>query len=271
MKPPSRPWRGLAAALTVGLAAGAVTFGLLRSAEAAPIGAGSYATTRPAGASPPTGCGSISTNPRTYVTANAPGRRGPHQRLVVVAAATSALDCAVLRAAARPPDVVRHARAGGLGVSYTTDGRDLRHRDRRRRVPLPYTQDFTARRRRPELARRQGRRLDRLDRHALLDRRRPHACRPRSATACRSSTPRSPAATRQLTVAGHADRVDQQRHTGSASPSTATTTSRYAPTGATWTVSGTTITLHAGRRGLLLRRACCRPRPARRPPTAPPG
>ncbi len=44
-------------------------------AEAATVGAGSYTETLPAGQKLPTGCGDISTNPRAFLTANAP--KGP--------------------------------------------------------------------------------------------------------------------------------------------------------------------------------------------------
>ncbi|MFF0308088.1 glycosyl hydrolase [Streptosporangium sp. NPDC004379] len=52
-----------------GLGAG---LGAARPAEAATVGAGGYADTLPAGRPLPTGCADLSTNPRRWVTANAP-------------------------------------------------------------------------------------------------------------------------------------------------------------------------------------------------------
>ena len=118
MKPHTR---GLAAALTVGLTAGALTFGMLRSAEAAPIGAGSYATTRPAGASAPVACPGVSANPRTYVTANAPAGAVPTNdwwsSLLYKRDNVGCQYSAPLHA--HPMSF--QPEAGGLGVSYTTD------------------------------------------------------------------------------------------------------------------------------------------------------
>ncbi|HEY0698422.1 MAG TPA: glycosyl hydrolase, partial [Micromonospora sp.] len=58
-------------------AAGALVAGrhgvvMTGSAEAGTVGAGSYADTLPPGRNLPTGCGNLSTNPRQYVTGNAP-------------------------------------------------------------------------------------------------------------------------------------------------------------------------------------------------------
>jgi endoglucanase Acf2 len=54
------------------MAAGLVGVVLSQSADAATVGAGSYTETLPAGASLPVGCAAMSTNPRQYLTANAP-------------------------------------------------------------------------------------------------------------------------------------------------------------------------------------------------------
>ncbi|MEU5910031.1 glycosyl hydrolase [Micromonospora sp. NPDC047527] len=72
MKPPvpHRRWV-LAATTALVLAVGGLTIPLTRAAEAAPVGAGSYTTT-PVGPLP-TGCGAMSSNPRQFATANAPG------------------------------------------------------------------------------------------------------------------------------------------------------------------------------------------------------
>ena len=69
--------RGLAAGVVIAMVAALFGFGVARSAEAATLGAGSYADTLPAGRSLPSGCGSVSTNPRQWVTANAPAGAVP--------------------------------------------------------------------------------------------------------------------------------------------------------------------------------------------------
>ncbi|GAA2190537.1 glycosyl hydrolase [Micromonospora lupini] len=76
MKPPvpHRRW-ALAAATALALVVGGLTIPVTRAAEAAPVGAGSYTTT-PVGALP-TGCGAMSSNPRQYATANAPAGAVP--------------------------------------------------------------------------------------------------------------------------------------------------------------------------------------------------
>ncbi|MFD6564202.1 glycosyl hydrolase [Micromonospora profundi] len=72
MKPPvpHRRW-ALAATTALALVVGGLAIPLTRAAEAAPVGAGSYTTT-PVGPLP-SGCGSMSSNPRQFATANAPG------------------------------------------------------------------------------------------------------------------------------------------------------------------------------------------------------
>jgi endoglucanase Acf2 len=62
--------RTLAVAGVAALAAGFLTFVVIQPAGAVPVGAGSYTTTQVGPL--PTGCGSLSTNPRQWVTANAP-------------------------------------------------------------------------------------------------------------------------------------------------------------------------------------------------------
>ncbi|MET8277994.1 glycosyl hydrolase [Micromonospora sp. NPDC005174] len=76
MKPPvpHRRW-ALAAATVLALVVGGLTIPVTRAAEAAPVGAGSYTTT-PVGALP-TGCGQMSSNPRQFATANAPAGAVP--------------------------------------------------------------------------------------------------------------------------------------------------------------------------------------------------
>ncbi|MBB2911320.1 endoglucanase Acf2 [Streptosporangium becharense] len=63
--------------MIVAVAAGLLGLGVVRSADAAVVGAGGYADTLPAGRSLPTGCGSVTTNPRQWVTANAPAGAVP--------------------------------------------------------------------------------------------------------------------------------------------------------------------------------------------------
>ncbi|MEV6522820.1 glycosyl hydrolase [Longispora sp. NPDC051575] len=65
-----KPSRILVATVGAALVAGTLTHVLSTGAQADPVGAGSYTTT-PAGPLP-TGCGTLSTNPRQFVTANAP-------------------------------------------------------------------------------------------------------------------------------------------------------------------------------------------------------
>ncbi|MFI6762514.1 glycosyl hydrolase [Micromonospora sp. NPDC050417] len=110
--------RVLASAATVALVVGGLTFAVPGGAGADPLGAGSYATTRPAGAAPPSGCADLSTNPRRYVTANAPAGAVPTNDWWS-SLLFKRLDCAYsepLHAHPASYDPV----AGGLGVSYTT-------------------------------------------------------------------------------------------------------------------------------------------------------
>ncbi|GAA1822079.1 hypothetical protein GCM10009682_47920 [Luedemannella flava] len=111
-------WRGLAAISAVTLVAAGAAVGLARSADAATVGAGSYTTTLPAGAALPTGCGSLSTNPRLYVTANAPAGPVPTNDWW-----SSILykrnDCAFGEPLHAHP-VSYDTLPGGLGFSYTT-------------------------------------------------------------------------------------------------------------------------------------------------------
>ena len=63
---------GFATTLVVALGAGAFAVAVSGDADAATVGAGSYTEALPAGAKLPTGCGNLSTNPRQYLTPNAP-------------------------------------------------------------------------------------------------------------------------------------------------------------------------------------------------------
>ncbi|MFP5282667.1 MAG: glycosyl hydrolase, partial [Actinomycetes bacterium] len=87
-------------------------------AQAATVGAGSYTTTLPAGAALPAGCGNLSTNPRAFVTANAP--QGP----VPTNDWWSSIlwkktDCAFGEPLHAHP-AAYDTYPGGLGISYTT-------------------------------------------------------------------------------------------------------------------------------------------------------
>ena len=89
-----------------------------QSADAATVGAGSYTTTLPAGASLPTGCGDLSTNPRQWVTDNAPKGAVPTNDWW-----TSILwkktDCSFGEPMLAHP-AAYDSYPGGLGISYTT-------------------------------------------------------------------------------------------------------------------------------------------------------
>jgi endoglucanase Acf2 len=105
------------AALVVGGVAGAVA-PERASAATATVGAGSYTTTLPAGAALPTGCGDLATNPRAFVTANAPTGAVPTNDWW-----SSILfkkwDCAFGEPMMAHPASYDTGR-NGLGVSYTT-------------------------------------------------------------------------------------------------------------------------------------------------------
>ena len=87
MKPPvpHRRW-ALAAATALALVVGGLAIPVTRAGRGRTRRRRQLHRPRPRSARCPSGCGAISTNPRQFVTANAPGRRRAHQRLVVVAA-----------------------------------------------------------------------------------------------------------------------------------------------------------------------------------------
>jgi endoglucanase Acf2 len=100
------------------LAGGLLAVGTTERAGAASVGAGSYTTTLPAGQKLPTGCGDLSTNPRGALTADAP--RGP---IPTNDWWTSILwkrtDCAFGEPLfAHPASYDTYP--GGLGISYAT-------------------------------------------------------------------------------------------------------------------------------------------------------
>ena len=107
------------------LAAALFGIAVAQTAEAGTVGAGSYADTLPAGRALPAGCGSLSTNPRQYVTANAPAGAVPTNDWWS-SLLFKKFDCALQRAAARAPDLLRHAR-GRARVLLQHHRRDQRH------------------------------------------------------------------------------------------------------------------------------------------------
>jgi endoglucanase Acf2 len=110
--------RGLAAGAAVVLAASLIGVTLVRSADAATVGAGSYADSLPAGRSLPTGCGALTTNPRQYVTANAPAGPVPTNDWWS-SILFKKTDCAYGEPLHAHP-ISYDTSAGGLGFSYNT-------------------------------------------------------------------------------------------------------------------------------------------------------
>ncbi|SDT26012.1 Endoglucanase Acf2 [Friedmanniella luteola] len=119
--PAGRRWQGVAACAVAALVVGGMSGTVVpdrASAATTKVGAGSYTTTLPAGAALPSGCGDLSTNPRAFVTANAP------QGAVPTNDWWSSLlfkrsDCSFGEPLMAHPASYDTDR-GGLGVSYTT-------------------------------------------------------------------------------------------------------------------------------------------------------
>ncbi|MGI5241670.1 glycosyl hydrolase [Dactylosporangium sp. CA-139066] len=130
-----------AGAIAVALVATALTFVALTNAEAATLGSGSYATTAPAGTSGPTGCGSIATNPRQYVTANAPAGAVPTNDWWS-SLLFKRTDCNYSSPLQAHPMAFQPS-AGGLGVSYTTDAAISGTATGVGEYHYPYTTEFT--------------------------------------------------------------------------------------------------------------------------------
>ncbi|SBT40418.1 glycosyl hydrolase [Micromonospora auratinigra] len=115
-----RGLRALALATASFLAAGVLGVVVIGTgaAEAGTVGAGSYTETLPPGAALPKGCGTISTNPRLFVTADAPKGAIPTNDW------WSSLiwkrnNCATSENMMAHP-LAYHAENNGLGLSYTT-------------------------------------------------------------------------------------------------------------------------------------------------------
>jgi len=103
------------AAVATGL--GAVT--LSGTADAATVGAGSYTETLPAGAGLPAGCGDLSTNPRQFMTANAPAGPAPTNDWWSSLVFFKKFDCAYSENLHAHPTSY-DTTAAGLGFSYNT-------------------------------------------------------------------------------------------------------------------------------------------------------
>ena len=111
--------RGTAAIAALALLAGGlVSTAAPERATAAAVGAGSYTTTLPAGAALPTGCGDLATNPRAFVTGNAPKGAVPTNDWWSSILFKKS-DCAFGEPMMAHPASYDTDR-GGLGVSYTT-------------------------------------------------------------------------------------------------------------------------------------------------------
>jgi endoglucanase Acf2 len=108
----------LAAAVTAAVVAVLGVVALSGTADAATVGAGSYTETLPAGGSLPVGCGDLATNPRQFMTANAPAGPVPTNdwwsSLVF-----KKFDCAYSENLHAHPTSY-DTTAGGLGFSYNT-------------------------------------------------------------------------------------------------------------------------------------------------------
>ncbi|ROP32967.1 glycosyl hydrolase [Couchioplanes caeruleus] len=106
-----------AAALVLG--AGVLSVSVASGAEAATVGAGSYTETLPPGAKLPTGCGDLSTNPRKYLTANAPAGPVPTNDWWSSLLFKKGDDCNFSQPLYAGPAAYRPV-TSGLGLSYQT-------------------------------------------------------------------------------------------------------------------------------------------------------
>ena len=115
-----RRFAGLATAVLVALGAGTVAITLTATADAATVGAGSYTETLPAGAKLPTGCGDLATNPRQFLTANAPPGAVPTNDWWSSLVFKKGDECNFSQPLFAHPAAYRPV-ASGLGLSYQTD------------------------------------------------------------------------------------------------------------------------------------------------------
>ena len=122
------------------LATATVGVALSQSAGATTVGAGSYTETLPAGAALPSGCGSISTNPRQYLTANAPAGPVPTNDWWS-SILYKRTDCSYGEPLHAHP-ISYDTSAGGLGFSYNTTARITGTATGVGEYHYPYTQDI---------------------------------------------------------------------------------------------------------------------------------
>ena len=113
-------WRRFAAVALLAVASGTTAVAVSPLAEAATVGAGSYTETLPPGAALPTGCGDLSTNPRQFITSNAPTGGIPTNDWWSSLVFKRGDDCAFSQPLYAHPAAYRPV-SGGLGVSYQTD------------------------------------------------------------------------------------------------------------------------------------------------------
>ncbi|GGQ55459.1 glycosyl hydrolase [Couchioplanes azureus] len=117
---PRRRLTALATAVTLVLGAGVASVSVASGAQAATVGAGSYTETLPPGAKLPTGCGDLSTNPRRYVTANAPAGPVPTNDWWSSLLFKKGDECNFSQPLYAGPAAYRPV-PGGLGLSYQTE------------------------------------------------------------------------------------------------------------------------------------------------------
>ncbi|MFD0521710.1 glycosyl hydrolase [Paractinoplanes durhamensis] len=134
--------RALVLAFAVAVVAGLGAVALSGPAEAGTVGAGSYTETLPAGGSLPVGCGDLATNPRQFMTANAPAGPVPTNdwwsSLVF-----KKFDCAYSENLHAHP-ISYDTTAGGLGFSYNTTPQISGSATGVGEYHYIYSEDFTA-------------------------------------------------------------------------------------------------------------------------------
>jgi len=120
MRSPRRRFAGIVLATLVAVTGGTLAVVLTANADAGTVGAGSYTETLPAGAKLPTGCGDLATNPRQFLTANAPAGAVPTNDWWSSLVFKKGDDCNFSQPLFAGPAAYRPS-AGGLGLSYQTD------------------------------------------------------------------------------------------------------------------------------------------------------
>ncbi len=129
-----------AASAAAALAAGLALWAVAPQADAGTLGAGSYTETLPAGGALPSGCPGLSTNPRQYVSANAPAGAVPTNDWW-----SSLLfkrwDCAFSEPLHAHP-LSFDTFPGGLGLSYSTEPQISGTSTGVGEYHFPYTQDL---------------------------------------------------------------------------------------------------------------------------------